>query len=1158
MVSYIDNSAETDFVDLVEDVEFKKDLIRFFSGGRYSYTPEEMRKKGFDGLTSDFVEHMRGQSWNEVTAVKDLNYANNKDYKIEGKQAFGRLMEAWDTSDSVGSGFGDSVGDFAEAIATAPSTYLGFASFGLGKVGAKAATKAAQIGVRYGLKAALKPASAVVNAGAKRTILQEAKREAAIGAVTGLTVGGIQANAEGEAREETAEARIAGGEDLDINGYEYTGKDLIYDSLIGGTVEGTLGAAGGLASGLIGRKRTRSIDGILKERSAAFKVQAEEAAKRSVGTLNAATQEQRNEAMKIVGDLEDILSARKGNKRSSLSTALDPARVAKGKAIMRSMSDPKANPEFSSGLSTHTMRGVAAAVVDLQKELNLKSEGGMLRITEVISNKMTDEGSEEVFKILDAVKKKYGLSKEEFSMIYLAEVSRAGQTLGFMSSVARGGKLKEDSTIDKLFSSGASSMNSEDIKEISMAAVRNSNNEIRATKLGVPIGKAYNFLLDADALRVALMTSQPATTVRNMTSTGILIGADMSDQVFKSIFKAAKGDTTAIRNIVPDLTAIVRGMTVNKTEAELLRKIMLDEIPEQASRLYNDAMRLEVGMGSNSVLASVGRKVNILNTLSDTVLKEGIFYGDLDRQFRAQNLSLSDWLKSNTSLDDLPEGINLDAASKEANSMTMQDNFRDNNSGVGVATKWLVNLNRKVPFLVSTAMGIPFPRYMGNHLSKMSEYAPGFGELFHRTRAARGSEDGSTRFARQATGATMLLMGYTLAEERQGEVDYGTIKNTLLQEYGESADLKPLLGATMLHMYAGDLVWRIENDLPLPSGEALRSELGDVLGGIPEFSFELGLFTKPLEAFFLSEGGAGDAAVDAFKRELGDFVASYTMNPVTIGARDIVGQFDYDKAGSPYTPDLANEMELSMKGEAVSLQEAKNRASRNLPDVSFVQMGQSLNGETDIPYYDPFNGVARGKVNPLLKQITGVSTNPAPSAIEMDMSKYGIKGWQIYNNSTAGTANVDLILRKQLAKSLPQEFNQWKSNRDGRGTEKYAGLNWEQIKEDSSIPNQDKKQILEKFIKSRIADRKESITNMFESYVANDPVKARGYVRNSYQVFARQNGGEGSRNLNLAAERISGMSAEEYLADSEDVSDEIQRRMRLLGLAETVAPLKPN
>jgi len=81
---------------------------------------------------------------------------------------------------------------------------------------------------------------------------------------------------------------------------------------------------------------------------------------------------------------------------------------------------------------------------------------------------------------------------------------------------------------------------------------------------------------------------------------------------------------------------------------------------------------------------------------------------------------------------------------------------------------------------------------------------------------------------------------------------------------------------------------------------------------------------------------------------------------------------------------------------------------------------------------------------------------------------------------------------------------------------------------------------------------------MFESYVANDPVKARGYVRNSYQVFARQNGGEGSRNLNLAAERIAGMSAEEYLADSEDVSDEIQRRMRLLGLAETVSPLKLN
>ena len=1152
MASYIDNSADTDFVDLVEDAEFKKDLVRFFSGGRYRYSSEDMQKKGFDGLTSDFVEHMRGQAWNEVTAVKDLNYANNKDYKIEGKQAFGRLMEAWDNSDSVGSGFGESAGDFAEAIATAPSTYLGFASFGLGKVGAKAATKAAQIGVRYGLKAALKPASAAVNAGAKRTILQEAKREAVIGAVTGLTVGGIQANAEGEAREETAEARIAGGEDLDINGYEYTGKDLIYDSLIGGAVEGTLGAAGGLASGLIGRKRTRSIDGVLKERSAAFKVQAEEAAKRSVGTLNAATQEQRNEAMKIVGDLEDILSARKGS-GSSMSKPLDPARVAKGKAIMHAMADPKANPEFSSGLSTHTMRGIAAAVIDLQKDLNIKPEGGMLRITETISNKMTDEGSEEVFKILDAVKKKYGLSKEEFSMIYLAEVSRAGQTLGFQSAIARGGKLKDASTIDKLFASGSSSMNSEDIKEISMAAVRNSNNEIKTEKFGVPLGKAYNFLLDADALRVALMTSQPATTVRNMTSTGILIGADMSDQVFKSIFKAAKGDTTAIRNIVPDLTAIVRGMTVNKTEAELLRKIMLDEIPEQASRLYNDAMRLEVGMGSNSVLASVGRKVNILNTLSDTVLKEGIFYGDLDRQFRAQNLSLSDWLKSNTSLDDLPEGISLDAASKEANSMTMQDNFRDNNSGVGVATKWLVNLNRKVPFLVSTAMGIPFPRYMGNHLSKMSEYAPFVGELLHRNNITQGSSDATTRAARQATGATMLFMGWTLAEERQGEVDYGTIKNTLLQEYGESADLKPLLGATMLHMYVGDLAWRIKNDLPLPSGEALMRELGDVLGGIPEFSFELGLFTKPLEAFFLSEGDAGDAAVDAFKRELGDFVASYTMNPITIGARDIVGQFDYDKAGSPYTPDLANEMELSMKGEAVSFQEAKNRASRNLPDVSFVQMGQSLNGETDIPYYDPFNGVARGKVNPLLKQITGIATNPAPTEIEMDMSKYGIKGWQIYNNSTAGTANVDLILRETLAKSLPDDFVKWAAKEVASG--RYAPQTWNQIKDNSSIPNEEKTQILRNYITAEIKASKEKVVGMFESYMAREPIKARGYVRNSYQVFARKNKGDGDRNLNRAAKLIAGTSAEEYLADSETVVDEIQRRMRLMAAAKNVLPL---
>lgn len=1124
MADYINKAPDTNFVDLTEDDEFKKDLVRFFSGGRYKYTKDQMKEIGFDGLTKEFVEHMRAQSWNEVTAVQDLNYVRNKDYSQRGKDAFGRLVQAWDNSEQVGSTWGDTIGDFSEAILTAPSTYLGLGSFGIGKLAGKAGTKATQLAVRAGIKEATK--KNVARTGARRSALREAKKEAAIGLGTGVTVGGIQAGAQGETREEI------------IDDFEYTRKDLIYDSLIGGVSDATIGAAGGYLSGVLGRSRQNNIDDILQERGKVFSEEAEKAAERSLGTISAATPDQKKAAQTIVSDLDEILSARAGVKSAKLKDRLDPERVAKGKAILGAMTDPKANPEFSSGLSAQTLRGVAAASVDLMKELKLDTQGGEIRITEAVANAIEGEGSERVFDILDTVKKKYGLSKEEFSLIYMAEASRAGQTLGFKSAIARGAKVRRDATpIDVLFSKGASSISGVDAKEISAAAIRNETTS-----------RAYGFFQDLDTLRVSLMTSQPATTVRNVLSTGILIGADMSDQVFKAVFKGIGGDATDIKNIIPNTSAILRGMTMNKTEAQLLREIMLDELPEESKRLYSDAMRVEVGMESNSVLAKAGRAANFANTLTDTALKEAIFYGALDRQFRDQGMSMTDWLRSNTKLEDVPDGISIDAATKEANSMTMQDTFRDADSLVGNTTRALVRLNRKVPFLVSTFAGVPFPRYLGNHIQKMSEYAPLLGEALHQAKITQGPEDAATRYARQATGAMMLWGGYELADQRQGEVDYGSIKNTLIQEIGDDADLKPLLGATMLHMYVGDQKWRSDNNLPMSieDPEQFRRDMADVLGGIPEFSFDLGLATGPILAA-LTEGN--DAAVEEARKKFGDFLATYTM-PAAI-SRDIIGQVSYDQAGAPYTRDLAEGTDVSLLGAGEASEEMKNRALRFAPDVLFLQYTQSFNGETDLPYHDFDNPVARGKVDPVLKQITGITSEPPTTALQREMSKYNLKNYQLYTTSTAKTANVDIVLRHRLAKTMYKRFEDWKEN--SPASSRYGEKTYDQIAADPNIDNADKKAILENWITTRISEEKKEVEAMFDSFVAENPIKARGFVRNNYLFYAKSKGGK--RNLDTAAQRINGTSAAEYLADSETMQDEVERRMKLLASVPNIAPL---
>ena len=1112
METYVQKAPDSSFIDLVEDDDFKSDLVKFFSGGRYKYTENEMREMGFENLTKDFIEHMRAQSVNEVTATKDLNYVRNKDFSYKGKQAFGRLTQAWDSSKEAGTGFFDGLGDFAEGAITAPSTYLGFASFGLGKVGAKIASKGVQLAVRAGLKETLKKNVL------KSSIARQSVKDAGTGAVTGAAVSGFQGKQQGKTREE-----------LGV-GPEYTAKDLIFDSTVGAVAEGTFGAATGYISGVVGRGRAKKVEDVMLERNTTFKKQAEEAAKKSLGTIKAASDAEKKQAMNIVADVEDILSARAGVKGAKIKGRLDPERVAKGRAILNAMSDPKANPEFSSGLSVQTMRGIAAASVDLMRDLKLDTKSGDIRITEAIANKLRDGEGQEVFTILKNVKDKYGLSKDEFSMIYLSEVSRAGQTLGFQSAIKRGAKinLDEASDIDILFSKGASSISSQDAQEISAAAVRNSRN------VGV------RFLQDLDTMRISFMTSQPATTMRNLTNVGILIGTDMVDQVNKAIYKGLTGDASQIKTFIPNITSVVRGLSFNNTEAKLLRQIMLEEMPEQSMRLYNQAMRLEVGMESSGVLARVGRFVNMANTLSDSVFKEGIFYGNLERQFRDKGMSMSDWLRTNTKLEDLPEGIDLNLAVDDANRLTMQRDFRGADSVLASTTRGLVNLNRKVPFLVSAAAGVPFPRYLGNHLQMVSDYAPILGEMLHRSGLTEGARDDATRYARQTTGAMMLFAGYQIAKDRDGEVDYGSIKN----ELGAQEDLKPLLGAAMFHMYLGDQAWRKENGLPtsFDNTDQLKRDLQDVLGGIPEFSFDLGIPVAILDAV------AKQKITPDLEKNFGDFLSTFTM-PGAI-ARDLIGQADYDQAGNPYTRELAitDDVKLDYSGA-----EMTNRALRMLPDVRSRQYLQSFNDETDIAYYDFDNPVARGKVNPALKQITGRTAEPPLTTLQKEMSRYNLKNWQIYGSTATKSANVDLVLRERLAKSMYKDFENWKSK--APASKKYGEMTYDEIVASDSISNLDKATLLEGWITKKIRKEREQVEDLFDSFVAESPVKARGYIRNNYIIYSKDKGGK--QNLNTAAQTLGFNTADEYLAESETISDELTRRMKLLAIVPNIRENEP-
>ena len=1131
MSNYKNTDEEYDFSKLVEDDAFKGDLVKFFSGGRYEYTKEDMMERGFEGLTEDFVEHMRYQSWNEVEAVRDLSYVRNKDYNPEGKRAFGRLTDAWDKSSTAGSGFGDSVGDFAGAVLTAPSTYLGLGSFGLGKLGAKAAVKGTQVAVRFGLKEALE--TGVVKKAVKRSALREAGKDAVTGTLTGMGLGAIQAGAQGETREI-------------IVGTEYTRKDLLFDSLVGGVTEGALGGALGYASGVIGRGRTAKVDDILLERKDALRGERERATTEAIGVVTKATDVQKKVAMKTVSDLEEVLSARAGVKGARVRDRLDPERVAKGKAMLNAMSDPKADPVFASGLSADTMRKIAAVSIDLMQNEKLGIKDGE-RITSSVSRAMSEDTSGEVFGFLDATRKKYGLTKDEFSLIYLAEVSQAGQTLGFASAIKRGvglgGKnLDELTGANALFEKGGSSMTGDELAQISSQAIRNSKYKDNPIK-----GRAYAYVQDLDAMRIAFMTSQPVTTMRNLRNSGILIATDLVDETNRALYKGLTGDPKAIKDFIPRATALLRGYSTNNAEAKVIRSILLEEGGEQYKRLFNDAMRVDVGLEGQTVMAGAGRIVNTFNTVTDSVLKEGMFYGALDRQFiEKYDSSLKNWLKANKSFDDLPAGISVDEAIETANRFTMQRTFRDDESAVGKLTKAFVRANRQVPFLVSEGLGVPFPRYVGNHLQMVAEYTPVIGEILQRKGVVSKTEDIALLRGRQMTGAMMLFGGYTLAEMRQGEADYGSIKNTVLNTKGMTEDANNYAGAAIAHMYVGDIIWRRMNGLP---GEVKKEEVLDVLGGIPDFAFDIAV----MEALWdYSQTGE----TEDLEKEMGKIISTFTYPGVI--AKDIYGQLNPDAAGTSFVRDLALTNDISLKGtKGTGSGIILGQSTRMLMDADSIQYTQSFNGKNDIKVYKFSNPVATGTVDPFIKQITGSFQEPPMTEMEMEMAKYGLKGWQLYNRSTVPNANVDLLLQRRLARgsgdkvSLAEEFNSWRQ--EPNATKRFGKASYDDIVASGVPTPQEKADVLEGFIKKRIKDEYNLIEEAYEGY-ANSPEyrnDARGFIRNNYIIQQKK---YGKNAFDKTANRFGFESADAMLADSETTQEEINRRMALLGAVKQFLP----
>ena len=1144
-MSYVEQAEGKYFDDLLDNEEFQEDLKKFFSGGRYNYSKEQLEDTA--QLADDFAQHMRWQSTNEATAMFDLLYVQKSDEEVsrEGKEAFGKLMQAYDTSEGGGTGKLEGAWDYLSAFAASPSTAVTAATFGFGagsKIAAKAASKTSQMAVRSYANKLLREGltKQAVKERVKKNVTKEGAKAAGISFLGEAAVGGVGSYARGETREEV------------IDGYEYGLGDLAVDATVDGTLGATLGGIGGMWTQ---STRNKAADALVDQAQTAI-TNSRAAAQVAIDRITASNlpEDQINDTMSDIADLASIFKARETGQ------PLDPDSVLEGEMIFNRMLDERANELIAPGLDMNTVRGIAAASIELKERLQLRPGE---RISTAIARGISD-GTIQADQITE-IRRQYNLSAEEMSYLWLAELSKAGKVL------AEGSKIKKAMTqeMDILASQGASVFTGNEATEVLSRMER---------------GGAYRILQDLDQTRIAFMTSQIGTTAANVVTGGYNLVVDASDALWKDVLDSTLGtrmpDGTIQRRWTNRTLSTLKGFTINRKESEILGSMLLDDAPVKFTELFYETQRVGNLNQSNNFLNRSARFVNTLNMATDAVFKQGAFYGAFDRQLRELNdpnlgRNFAEYLQKHTDLEAARAAGVVDYAVDYAKRFTFQRGYEGDKSLFGQTAQAVQKFHKQAPFVVSEGFGIPFPRYVANHLEYINDYTPigiatgGIEQLekvLYRqdekalTLVGDKFKTGRDRIARQMTGAMLTMGGVWAAAQKNGEADYDKI----VSDTGAETDVGRTAGPWAANLLIGDLIWRsglLGND-PLPiSGESFKKNASEVLAGMGDLGFELGLVADLGKAIYDGEFS------DATYKRLGSIISTFTY-PGTIG-RDVAGQLSDFARGNPYVRDVrgGSEFEPSVYGEKNFLENItgqgifRNQALRFLTDMQGMSLTQTRRGTEgeDLKLYSPFNPTPVGGYNPITRQF-GFTQEPPSTEIQKEMKRLGILEYKMYGNTKTPNSSVDYAVRKLLAvgmggiPTMADEFEAWKSSWELTNRAEYAGRTYDELGDDTEL----KKQALEDFINHRIKNAQELMTDAFNTMLESDTGrrKAAGFLRNMYvikEAKLKQSKGRDFDDLvsiMTRGEAVQYKTAKEYLADSSSIEEELARRQKILEYAE--------
>lgn len=1021
---YTGKAAEAEnFSNSVKSYEaIKRNPAVFEAAKRFLAERHGMTNVKDEDVVDEFISHFRSFDVNEMTTAGDYGYVSaaaadatkKNDEKAQMRLADYRLL--YQTFREMPNfyeegGAENTFTDYVEGLLTAPSTYLGILLPGYGKAAGVASSTAAKAAVAGTLRQAFQPTrlgSRMIQAAASNPIKTTVAGEAAFGALQ---------NVAAQKTEIEADLRR-----------EFDNSELLVTSVASGVLPAA--AAVGIAKTGFSRFAERNVEDLLDEADINTLKKIQEADKVADETLL-------NVDKKLLDDTKETLRA------------LDPERVAEGEAAKVKVKDKVMQeqeaaagaaipedefdfiPTFDIVLDPSKKKRIFAMGMELVQKAGGKRQPGE-RITETLGRGLRSMSEEAIEKEFDVggIFKKYNLTPDDFASLFMADVSAAAKTLQGAGAVR---KLLDASFDDLL---GLNAQRKGDLykavqtfEQGGSAGVRRFLEKADAITDDVQVGAAsrmLNGVRSADALRLAFMTSQTGTTVRNTVSGVARVGIDVvTKAVDRGISKVLPGQKSLVGKANDDVFSVLFGIT-NKKESMAIEAVFKSGFSAKASQMFRElqdiANTTDLAAGAKlDKMRAVGANLNALNQASDNLFKRAAFVGSLKRQL---NEAYSRGIRANADIKkvdyDLREIVRsgeFKARFSSADGKAMLDKavedalyFTYQKTPDSQVARALIDGIHKAPFLTTSL--VPFPRFIANAMRFTYEYSPLYLMDAGFVRFAAKNQDNYEELAKGLVGTGMLMgaVAYRMSEHA-GENWWEGKKAD-----GSTYDLRPFFPAAPF-LFVGDLVARAidqdtaniagfkEQDRPLYGD---RNELADAIQALSGTQFRAGM---------------GVYALDSALRDImAEDDPQKVQRMMTAAAANIINTYSIpmtmlqDTYNTFAAPDDARIVKNTNSTDMLSF--GINRSLARIPMNYKIEeyLSELLGTRASEIYQSPTRAEDLRRTTPFSRQVYGVLYNERKNRFEKELADNKISRNIIYTKT--GVPEADAMIAEFMGEYI--------------------------------------------------------------------------------------------------------------------------------------------